>query len=493
LNNVLIRLEMRSANQTFDVVIVGAGLSGIGAAYYLKTHCPWLSYTILESREAIGGTWDLFKYPGIRSDSDMYTFGFSFHPWKNPQSIADGPSILAYINETADTYDLRKKIKFGSKVTSASWATEANSWTLTVAKANGEKDSVICSNFLFMCSGYYNYSHGYLPEFPGYDDFKGILVHPQKWDPTLDYSGKEMVIIGSGATAVTLLPELAKKAAKVTMLQRSPTYVMNLPREDKLANFLKKVLPAKLAHGAARWKNILMGLAFYKACRRWPGKLKGFLKKQVQKELGDKYAEQNFNPDYNPWDQRLCFVPDNDLFEAIKQGNAHIITDSIRTFTEKGIELSSGQHLNADIIVTATGLQLQLFGGMKIMIDGKPADFKNSHAYKGVMLSGIPNFAIAIGYTNASWTLKAELNCRFVTRLLNHMKKHGHHVCTPQYDPLIGASEPLMDFNSGYIKRAEDFLPKQGAKAPWKVYQNYIRDIFSLKHPDVKDGYLHYE
>lgn len=484
---------MNNPQNDYDVVIVGAGLSGIGGAYYLKTHCPWLSYTILEGREAIGGTWDLFKYPGIRSDSDMYTFGFSFHPWKNPQSIADGPSILQYINETADTFDLRKNIQFGSKASSASWSSGANSWTLTVEKTNGTSPRLITCNFLFMCSGYYNYNHGYLPEFPGFQRFKGTIVHPQKWDTSLDYADKDIVIIGSGATAVTLLPELAKKAAKVTMLQRSPTYVMNLPREDKLANMLKKVLPAKMAHGAARWKNILMGLAFYKACRRWPDKLKAFLKKQVQKQLGDQYQEQNFDPTYHPWDQRLCFVPDNDLFSAIKKGNAGIVTDGINTFTETGIALKSGQHLNADIIVTATGLQLQLFGGMKILINGQPADFKNSHAYKGVMLSGIPNFAIAIGYTNASWTLKAELNCRFVTRLLNHMKKHEHHVCTPQYDPSLGASEPLMDFNSGYIKRAEDFLPKQGAKAPWKVYQNYIRDIFSLKHPDVKDRYLHYQ
>jgi len=278
---------MDSANHSFDVVIVGAGLSGIGAAYYLKTHCPWLSYTILEGREAIGGTWDLFKYPGIRSDSDMYTFGFSFHPWKNPKSIADGPSILAYINETADTYDLRKNIQFSSKATNASWSSGANSWTLKVEKTTDGSSRLITCNFLFMCSGYYNYDHGYLPEFPGFNQFKGTIVHPQKWDTSLDYAGKEIVIIGSGATAVTLLPELAKKAARVTMLQRSPTYVMNLPREDKLANSLKKILPAKLAHGAARWKNILMSLAFYKACRRWPDKLKAFLKKQVQKQLGD--------------------------------------------------------------------------------------------------------------------------------------------------------------------------------------------------------------
>lgn len=483
---------MQNQSAHFNVVIVGAGLSGIGAAYYLKTHCPNLSYTILEGRDAIGGTWDLFKYPGIRSDSDMYTFGFSFHPWKNPKSIADGPSILQYINETADAYDLRKNIQFAKRATSAEWSSDAKNWTLAVSDTRAGSSVVITCNFLFMCSGYYNYNHGYLPEFPGFHQFKGTIVHPQKWDTTLDYSGKNVVIIGSGATAVTLVPEMAKKAAKVTMLQRSPTYVMNLPREDKIANSLKKWLPAKVAHGLARWKNILVGLAFYKACRRWPAKLKGFLMKQVQKELGEKFNEKDFAPNYNPWDQRLCFVPDNDLFEALK-ANAGIITGTIKTFTEHGVQLDSGQHLDADIIVTATGLSLQLFGGMQVVIDGKPADFKSSHAYKGVMLSGIPNFAIAIGYTNASWTLKAELNCRFVTRLLNHMNKHQFKACTPQYDPSLGASEPLMDFNSGYIKRAEEYLPKQGAKAPWKVYQNYIRDIFSLKHPDIKDRFLQYQ
>lgn len=484
-------IAMENHSQQFDVVIVGAGLSGIGAAYYLKTHCPWLSYTILEGRSAIGGTWDLFKYPGIRSDSDMYTFGFSFHPWKNPKSIADGPSILEYINETADTYDLRKNIQFETRAASASWSTHEKKWTLTVNKTGVGLQETITCNFLFMCSGYYNYSHGYLPDFPGANRFKGKLIHPQKWDSSIDYAGKNILIIGSGATAVTLVPEMAKKAATVTMLQRTATYVMNLPREDKIANSLKKILPASVAHGIARWKNILVGLAFYKACRRWPQKLKAFLKKQVQKELGEKYKEQDFDPAYNPWDQRLCFVPDNDLFNALKE-NARIVTGTIKTFTETGVELNSGEQIEADLIVTATGLSLQLFGGMQVLIDGMPADFGKSHAYKGVMLSGIPNFAIAVGYTNASWTLKAELNCNFVTRLLNHMKKGGHEVCTPRYDPSLGPSEPLMDFNSGYIKRAESVLPKQGPKAPWKVYQNYIKDIFSLRYPNMKDPFLHY-
>ena len=475
-----------SNKKLYDVVIIGAGLSGIGAAYHLKDKCPNLSFTIIEGRSAIGGTWDLFKYPGIRSDSDMYTFGFPFSPWKDPQAIADGPAIVKYINETADKFKIREHIQFDTRVVSSAW--NDKKWTLELS--TGE---IIECNFLFACCGYYNYEHGYEPEFPNFEAFKGTKIHPQKWDANLDYADKNIVIIGSGATAVTLVPKLAEKAKHVTMLQRSPTYIASMPREDVIANFLKKMLPAQFAHNIIRWKNILFGIGFYSVSRKYPNAVKNFLKKHIQKTLGEKYEDKHYDPTYNPWDQRLCLVPDNDMFEAIKSGKAEIVTDTIKSFQTDSIELNSGKKLPADIIVTATGLQVQLFGGMKLSVDDKPIDTGKMHAYKGVMISEIPNFAIAIGYTNASWTLKADLNCQFVARMLNYMKQNNFSVCVPQFDYENMKSEPLLDFNPGYILRAGDVMPKQGSKAPWKVYQNYVKDVFSLKYADVKDKYLIYK
>lgn len=476
------------SKQTFDVVIIGAGISGIGAAYHLKDKCPNLSFTIIEGRAAIGGTWDLFKYPGIRSDSDMYTFGFPFSPWKDPQAIADGPAIVKYINETADKFKIRDHIQFNKRVSSSTWNSSDKKWTMELSS-----DEIIEANFLFACCGYYNYEHGYEPDFPNVEAFNGIKIHPQKWDQSVDYTDKNIVIIGSGATAVTLVPKLAEKAKHVTMLQRSPTYIANMPREDMLANFIKKVLPAQFAHSIVRWKNILFGIGFYSISRKYPNGVKNFLKKHIRKTLGEKYEDRHFDPTYNPWDQRLCLVPDNDMFEAIKTGKAEIVTDTIKSFDTDGIELNSGKKLLADIIVTATGLKVQLFGGMKISVDGKTIDTGKMHAYKGVMISEIPNFAISIGYTNASWTLKADLNCQFVARMLNYMHENSFSTCVPQFDYENMKSEPLLDFNPGYIMRAGDIMPKQGSKAPWKVHQNYVKDVFLLKYADVKDKYLVYK
>lgn len=483
---------MKTDKNHFDVIVVGAGLSGIGAAYHLQESCPDRTFTVLEGRENIGGTWDLFKYPGIRSDSDMYTFGFPFHPWKDPKAIADGPSIMAYLKDTVNTFDLGKYIQFGKRVVASDWSSDEKKWTLTITDSeSGENYSLTC-NFLFMCSGYYNYQNGYKPDFPNEAAFEGIKIHPQKWDESLDYAGKKIVIIGSGATAVTLLPELAKKAEEVTMLQRSPTYVSSVPSEDAVANFFKKYLPKQLAHTLSRWKNIFFQLGVYKISRKWPDKMKGFLIGQIQKTLKDKYDPKDWTPKYNPWDQRLCAVPGADLFKAIKKGKAHVVTDTIKSFVKDGIELDSGRKLDADIIITATGLKVQLFGGMKLSVDGNPLNLSESPAYKGVMLSDIPNFAFSVGYTNASWTLKSDLNCIYVTKVLNYMKANNLEVCTPKFDHENMEKEELLDFDAGYILRAKDQLPKQGAKAPWKVHQNYIKDLFALKYSGAKDKDLEY-
>ncbi len=476
----------------FDVVVVGAGLSGIGAAYHVQHKCPDLSLAVLEGRGAMGGTWDLFRYPGIRSDSDMYTLGFSFYPWKDPKAIADGPSILSYIKETAAEFGIDKKIRYHHKVVDANWSDEAQLWTLQMAEHESLEAQQLQCRFLFMCSGYYNYEEAYNPPFPNSEVFQGQVIHPQYWTPDIEYAGKKVVVIGSGATAVTLVPEMAKTAESVVMLQRSPTYIMNLPREDAIANFLKRVLPMQWAHTLSRWKNILFGLGFYKVSKRWPDAIRRFIQKGVRKELGDDYDMRHFDPKYDPWDQRLCLIPDSDLFLAINNGSVEVVTDTIETFTETGIRLDSGEALPADLIVTATGLKIQLMGGMTVRKNDEVIDFAKLHSYRGVLMSNLPNFAVAVGYTNASWTLKCDLNCHYVTRVLNHMQRNGHAVCTPRFDPEEFATEPLLDFDAGYIQRALHVLPKQGSAPPWKVYQNYLKDTRMLKYGKVDDRYLEY-
>ncbi len=479
------------ATEHFDVVIVGAGLSGIGAAYHLKTNCPGRTYAILEGREAIGGTWDLFRYPGIRSDSDMYTLGYSFKPWKEAKAIADGPSIRSYVRETARENDIERHIRFGHHVKSADWSSETACWTVTAMQ--GEEMRQFSCNFLFMCSGYYNYAEGYTPDFAGVGQFKGRIVHPQFWPEDLDYSGKRVVVIGSGATAVTLVPEMAKTASHVTMLQRSPTYVVSRPAEDAIANRLRRLLPPMLAYGITRWKNVLFGMFFYNLARRRPEKVKDRIIGMVQEALGPDYdVGTHFTPRYNPWDQRLCLVPDADLFDAIKSGSASVVTDTIKSFTETGIALDSGKTIDADVIVTATGLKMQLLSGMAVSVDGQRVDLSKSMSYKSMMYSDVPNLASSFGYTNASWTLKCDLTCEYVCRLLNHMGKIGMAQATPRRtDPTV-AEEPWLDFSSGYVQRAMAEFPKQGNKAPWKLYQNYARDIVTLKFGAIEDGTMEF-
>lgn len=478
---------------TYDVIVVGAGLSGIDAAYHLQTKCPGKTFTVLEGRNAIGGTWDLFRYPGIRSDSDMFTLGFPFSPWENPKAIADGPAILKYIKDTAAKFGIDKKIQYNHRAVDANWSDDEKMWTLTIAPHEQVKHAQIKCRFLMMCSGYYNYEQGYLPEFAGYNDFKGRIVHPQKWTPDIDYTNKKVIVIGSGATAVTLVPEMSKLASKVTMLQRTPTYIMTLPSVDKVAGFFQRFLPQKMAYSVVRWKNILLGIFFFNASRKWPKVIGRFIQKNAKKEIGEKYNAKDFSPPYNPWDQRLCLIPDSDLFKSIKAGKAEIVTDHIERFTEKGILLKSGKELEADLIVTATGLQVKLLGGMKVRINGIEGDSGSTHAYRGVMLSDVPNFAFMVGYTNASWTLKCDLSARFVTKVLNYMDSAQKSVCVPRFDSTRFKSEPLLDFNAGYVLRALDKVPKQGSAHPWKVYQNYLRDLMSLEWENsVQDEFLEY-
>ena len=479
------------ATEHFDVLIVGAGISGIAAGYHLQTNCPDRTYAILERRDKIGGTWDLFRYPGVRSDSDMYTLGFSFRPWTNPQAIVDGPSILSYLNETAAEYGIDKKIRFGHGVKRVSWSTAEARWTVEAERADTAETCRFTCNFLFMCSGYYNYDEGYTPEFVGTDEFQGPIVHPQKWTKDIDYANKRVVVVGSGATAVTLVPEMAKTAAHVTMLQRSPTYIVSVPSEDGFANRLRRFLPNKLAYSVTRWKNILIGAYFFWFCRRHPRRAKAFILNLIRKELGPDYnIKQHFTPEYNPWQQRMCLVPNSDLFNALKAGTASIVTDHIETFTKQGIRLQSGEELEADLIVTATGLNLQLLGGLDVSVDGESVDFSKTLTYKGLMFSNVPNMALAIGYTNASWTLKCDLTCAYVCRLLNHMQAKGYDQCCPRPHEPDMELEPLIDFTSGYIQRALKTLPKQGSKAPWKSYQNYLLDIWTVAYGAIEDGAL---
>ena len=480
-----------------DVLIVGAGLSGIGAGYHLQQKCPGKSYAILEGRETIGGTWDLFRYPGVRSDSDMFTLGYSFRPWTEPKAIADGPRILNYVRETAADNGIDKKIRFNHRVRRASWSTPDARWTVEAERGpvgEGGLETVrFTCNFLFMCSGYYRYEEGYTPEFSGSQDFAGRIVHPQKWTDDIDYTGKRVVVIGSGATAVTLVPELAKTAAHVTMLQRSPTYVVARPAEDALANKLRRNLPAKLAYHLIRWRNVLFGMYFFQLSRRRPARVKQLILGGVRMALGPDYdIATHFTPRYNPWDQRLCLVPDGDLFKAIRDQRASVVTSEIDSFTRNGIRLKDGSELEADIIVTATGLNLQVMGGTEVSVDGRTVDFARALNYKGMMYSDIPNLASAFGYTNASWTLKCDLTCEYVCRLINYMDRHGYRQCMPHnVDPTI-TELPSLDFSSGYVQRSIAKMPKQGSKRPWRLYQNYALDIVSLRFGTVNDGVMRY-
>jgi monooxygenase len=472
-----------------DVLIVGAGLSGVGAACHLQTQCPGKTYAILEARDSIGGTWDLFRYPGIRSDSDMYTLGYSFRPWSEAKAIADGPAILNYVKQTASDYGVDGKIRYNHRVVRAEWSTAESRWTVEAERTDtGETVRLTCG-FLFMCSGYYRYDEGFTPEFPGRERFAGPIVHPQFWTDDLDYAGKRVVVIGSGATAVTLVPAMAETAAQVTMLQRSPSYVVSLPAEDSIANLARRLLPAKRAYSVVRWKNVMMQLLVFQLSRRRPHVMKALIRKGLEHRLPPGYdIDTHFKPRYNPWDQRMCLVPDGDLFEAICAGRASVVTDRIETFTETGLELASGAELEADLIVTATGLNLVPLGGMQISVDGRDVELPRTMAYKGMMLAGVPNLAVALGYTNASWTLKCDLTCEYVCRLLRHMDEHGYRQATPQNrDPSI-AEVPFIDFTSGYVLRAIGKFPKQGSKAPWRLYQNYARDIVTLRYGALEDG-----
>ena len=468
-----------------DVIVVGAGISGIGAGYHLQANCPDRSYLILEGRAALGGTWDLFRYPGIRSDSDMYTLGYAFKPWTEAKAIADGPAILSYLNETAAEHGIDKHIRFRHHVKQAAWSTERAAWIVTATGPEGDEVQFSC-NFLFMCSGYYNYARGHSPDFAGSADFGGQIVHPQHWPEDLDYAGKRVVVIGSGATAVTIVPEMAKTAASVTMLQRSPTYVVSRPAEDRFANWLRAKLPGKLAYDIVRWRNVLLGMFFFNRARKRPERMKERLIGMVREELGPDYdVETHFTPLYNPWDQRLCLVPDGDLFAALREGRASVVTGKIDRFVPEGIRLESGDTLPADIIVTATGLELQLLSDVAFSVDGAPVDLSKCLNYKGMMYSDVPNLASSFGYTNASWTLKADLTCMYVCRLLNTMKRRGLRQATPRIGDDTIEEVPFLDFSSGYVQRAIDKFPKQGSKKPWKLNQNYARDIMALRYGSV--------
>ena len=477
----------------FDVIIVGGGLSGIDAAYHVQAYCRNKSYVILESRDAVGGTWDLFRYPGIRSDSDMYTFGYSFRPWQSNASIADGELIRSYIRETAEAYGIDRNIRFRHRVKSASWSSADALWTIEAERGPEREPVRFTCNFLFGCTGYYDYAGGYAPAFAGAEKFRGRIVHPQQWPQTLDYTGKRVVVIGSGATAVTIIPAMAETAAQVTMLQRSPTYIVARPSQDPFVIWLRRHLPTKLAHDIARWRNALLGLYLYNRCRRKPEAVKHAIVELARQQLGADYdVETHFTPRYNPWDQRLCLAPDADFFRAIKAGKADVVTDEIETFTETGIRLRSGRELFADIIVTATGLKMQLLGGIEVVVDGKPVKFAETMNFKGVMLSDVPNLANIFGYTNASWTLKCDLICAYISRLINYMDRHGYVQCTPRRRDASVTPEPLIDFSSGYIQRTIDQFPRQGSKKPWKLYQNYLLDLVSLRFGPVNDRALEF-
>ncbi len=485
---------MRTATgEHVEVLIIGAGLSGIGAACHLQRECPGRSYLILEARERIGGTWDLFRYPGVRSDSDMHTLGYSFSPWEDARAIADGPSILSYVTETAERHGVIDRIRTGHAVTSAEYSSAESRWTVHVRRADtGETEAFTCA-FLFCCGGYYRYDAGYTPDFPGVERFSGPVVHPQHWPEDLDCAGRRVVVIGSGATAVTLVPALARTAAHVTMLQRSPSYVVSLPSRDGIAEWLRRRLPKMAAYHAVRVKNVALMTLSYQLSRRRPNLMKSIIRRGAQRQLPDGYdVDTHFRPDYNPWDQRMCIVPDGDLFAAVTSGRASIVTDEVQTFTERGVTLRSGVEVEADVIVTATGLQMLAIGGVQLAVDGQPVHLPDQVVYKGMMLSGVPNFAFTVGYTNASWTLKADLTASYVCRLLNHMRRHGYASCAPADEDPELIREPLLNLNSGYVLRSVQDFPSQGSKRPWRVHQNYPLDMLAFKLGGVDDGVMRF-
>lgn len=479
-----------------DVVIVGAGLSGVGAAVHLQRECPGRTFTLLEGRDAIGGTWDLFRYPGIRSDSDMHTLGYDFKPWREAKAIADGPAIRRYVNDTADEHDVRRHIRFRHTVERASWSSEAARWTVQARRGDsGERVEMSC-DFLFLCGGYYRYDRGHLPDFAGMDDFRGTLVQPQFWPEDLDYAGKRVLVIGSGATAMTLVPAMAQGGARVTMVQRSPTYVVSRPAEDRIANFLRRILPDRWAYALTRWKNVTLQGFFYRRTRSAPDKVKRTLLQRVRKHLGPDYdVDTHFTPRYNPWDQRLCLVPDADLFEAIKSGRAEVVTDGIERFTSTGLALSSGRHLEADIVVAATGLELSVLSGIELSVDGHAVRLPETVSYKGMMFSDVPNLVQTFGYINASWTLRADLTAHYVCRLLNHMAATGMRQVTPRLreaDRDMTLKPWIDDFSAGYMQRSMHLFPRQGDRGPWRNTQDFAQDRKLIRHAPLEDGALQF-
>ena len=479
-----------------DVLIVGAGISGISAACHLEQRCPTKSYALLEGRENLGGTWDLFRYPGIRSDSDMHTFGFGFKPWTNPKAISDGELIREYLQEAVAEFNVRDKIRYGHKVTAANWDSEHKLWRVTATQADGES-VVIETRVLFMCSGYYDYAKGYTPDYPGLESFSGQLIHPQQWPEDLDYKGKKVAVIGSGATAVTIVPNMVDDAAELTMIQRSPSYVFSRPAEDAVANFLNRILPEKWAFSLTRWKNIYMQNTTFKTARKKPEKVKKVLLNAVRKSLGDDYdVDKHFTPRYNPWEERLCLIPDDDFLTAVREKKAEVVTDTISSFEADGVRLASGRLIEADIVVSATGLNMQFMGGVEFSLDDVALDFSKRFYYQGMMFSGVPNLIQTFGYINASWTLRADLNSAFVCDLLNELDSRGAVTCTPQLREGEKNMQPqaaIDDFNPGYMQRGLHLFPKQGEHAPWRNTQDYLLDRKLLTPKLFEDSALEFE
>jgi cation diffusion facilitator CzcD-associated flavoprotein CzcO len=477
-----------------DVLIVGAGLSGIGSARHLQRDCPERSFALLESRAALGGTWDLFRYPGVRSDSDMYTLGYNFKPWPDRKSLADGPSILRYVRDTATETGVDKHIRYHHKVLNASWSSESAIWTVSVHRSDIDETVEFRCQFLMLCAGYYDYEQGYTPDFTGAEDFKGPVIHAQHWPEDLDYKDKKVIVIGSGATAVTLVPELAKETAQTIMLQRSPTYVASIPEEDSWSARLHGVLPASWVYRLVRWKRVLLQIWVFNLSRKRPQLVKKFLLNQVRQELGDDYdIKTHFTPHYNPWDQRLCAVPEGDMFAAIREKRAEVVTDHVDHFTPDGIRLKSGRELEADIIVLATGLNMKFIGGATLTVDGERVEPSKLFVYRGMMLANVPNLVQVFGYTNASWTLKSDLTGQYVCRLLNHMRRTGETMAVPRVSAAGVEEDPMLDFSSGYVLRAADQFPKQGKRLPWRVYQNFIIDFINLRLRPLKDKVLQFK